>query len=65
MRSVKNGMFVSSNHEAAAVRMDSREELIGNFDGFTNFSYMESLTAVVARQHPFIDNEIRGEWSLA
>ena len=59
MRSVKNGMFVSSNHE------DSREELIGNFDGFTNFSYMESLTAVVARQHPFIDNEIRGEWSLA
>ena len=59
MRSVKNGMFVSSNHEAAAARMDSREELIGNFDGFTNFS------AVVARQHPFIDNEIRGEWSLA
>ena len=56
MRSVKNGMFVSSNHE------DSREELIGNFDGFTNFSYMESLTA---GQHPFIDNEIRGEWSLA
>ena len=54
MRSVKNGMFVSSNHE---LREDSREqELIGNFDGFTNFSYMD-FDGCCSRKHPFIDNK--------
>ena len=37
-------------------RFKRAEELIGNFDGFTNFSYMD-FDGCCSRKHPFIDNE--------